>query len=152
MNMNKELIDALKLEVKAYRKVYNELFKLGQRYKAKHEKKVKAKKDKLNSLLGDYQTEADAHNAYGYEYITWEEYETICAALKGNAEKADVDDIEIVMSRIFFHLANDTLKLYQTLKYESLSDEERAEWDKQITEYKAKLKELKDKKEVSENV
>lgn len=152
MNMNKELIDALKLEVKAYEKVNNELFKLGQRYKAKHEKKVKAKKDKLNRLLGDYQTEADAHNAYGYEYITWEEYETICAALKGNAEKADVDDIEIVMSRIFFHLANNTLKLYQNLKYESLSDEERAEWDKQTAEYKAKLKELKDKKEAKENV
>ena len=100
---------------------------------------MKAKEDKLNQLLGDYQTEADAHEAYGYDLISWEEYESICAALEGNAEKADVDDVEIVMSRIFSHLANDTLKLYQTLKYESLSDEEKAEWDRQIADYKAKV-------------
>lgn len=144
--MNEEYTKALKLEVKAYDKVHNELVKLAQRYKTKHEKKVKAKEDKLNQLLGDYKTEAEAHEAYGYEYITWEEYETICAALKGNAEKADVDDVEIVMSRIFSHLATDTLKLYQTLKYESLSDEERAEWDRQSAEYKAKVEALKAKK------
>ena len=144
--MNKEYIESLKLEVKAYDKVHNELVKLAQRYQAKHEKKVKAKEDKLNQLLGDFKTEAEAHEAYGYDYITWEEYETICAALKGNAEKADVDDVEIVMSRIFLHLSRDTLKLYQTLKYESLSDEERAEWDKQVAEYKARVEARKSKK------
>ena len=143
--MNKEYIRALELEVKAYDKVHDELIKLTERYQTKHNKKVKAKEDKLNQLLGDYQTEADAHEAYGYDLISWEEYETICAALEGNAEKADVDDVEIVMSRIFSHLANDTLKLYQTLKYESLSDEEKAEWDRQIAEYKAKVEARKKK-------
>ena len=144
--MSDEYIKALKLEVKAYDKVYDEIIKLAQRYKAKHEKKVKAKEDKLNQLLGEYKSEADAHEAYGYDYITWEEYETICAALEGNAEKADVDDVEIVMSRIFFHIAKDTLKLYQTLKYESLSDEERAEWDRQTADYKARIDARKQKK------
>ena len=148
---NEEYIKALKLEVKAYDKAHNELVKLVKRYKDKHEKKVKAKEDKLNQLLGDYKTEAEAHEAYGYEYITWEEYETICAALKGNAEKADVDDVEIVMSRIFSHLATDTLKLYQTLKYESLSDEERAEWDRQVAEYKARIEARKAKKADADN-
>ena len=143
--MNKEYIRALELEAKAYDKVHDELIKLTKRYKTKHNKKVKAKEDKLNQLLGDYQTEADAHEAYGYDLISWEEYETICAALEGNAEKADVDDVEIVMSRIFSHLANDTLKLYQTLKYESLSDEEKAEWDRQIADYKAKVEARKKK-------
>lgn len=145
--MSNDYIKALNLEVKAYDKVHEELVKLTKRYRDKHEKKVKAKEDKLNQLLGDYQTEKDAHEAYGYEYITWDEYETICAALKGNAEKADVDDVEIVMSRIFSHLATDTLKLYQTLKYESLSDEERAEWDKQVAEYKARVEARKAKRE-----
>lgn len=143
--MNKEYIRALELEAKAYDKVHDELIKLTKRYQTKHNKKVKAKEDKLNQLLGDYQTEADAHEAYGYDLISWEEYETICAALEGNAEKADVDDVEIVMSRIFSHLANDTLKLYQTLKYESLSDEEKAEWDRQIADYKAKVEARKKK-------
>lgn len=137
--MNKEYIRALELEVKAYDKVHDELIKLTKRYQIKHDKKVKAKEDKLNQLLGDYQTEADAHEAYGYDFISWEEYETIRAALEGNAEKADVDDVEIVMSRIFSHLAKNTLQLYQNLKYESLSDEEKAEWDRQIAEYKAKV-------------
>lgn len=149
--MTEEYIKALELEVKAYDKVHDELIKLTKRYQAKHDKKVKTKEDKLNQLLGDYQTEADAHEAYGYDLITWEEYETICAALESNTEKADVDDVEIVMSRIFSHLANDTLKLYQTLKYESLSDEEKAEWDRRTAKYKAKVSARKAKKEAQDN-
>lgn len=148
--MNKEYIKALELEVRAYDKVYDELFKLGQRYKTKHEKKVKSKEDKLNQLLGDYKTEEDAHEAYGCEYITWEEYETICDALNGNAVKADVDDVEIVMSRIFYHLAKNTLQMYRSLKYDSLSDEEKAEWNMHVAEWNAKKEARKAKKEEAE--
>ena len=146
-----EYIRALKLEVKAYDKVHEELVKLARKYEEKHNKKVKKKLDRLNELLGEYHSEAEAHEAYGYEYITWEEYEEICEALNSNEKKADVDDVEIVASRILFHLSRDTLKLYQTLKYESLSDEEKAEWDKQAAEWKAKQEQRKKRKEGANN-
>lgn len=149
--MNAEYIKALKLEVRAYDKVHDELIKLAMKYETKHKKKAKKKEEKLNQLLGDYRTETDAHEAYGYDLITWEEYETICSALEGNAKKADEDDVEIVMSRILIHLARDTLKLYQTLKYESLSDDEKAEWDKRTEEHKAKISALNAKNEVQAN-
>ncbi len=142
-----EYIRALKLEVKAYDKVHEELVKLARKYEEKHNKKVKKKLDRLNELLGEYHSEAEAHEAYGYEYITREEYEEICEALNSNEKKANVDDVEIVASRILFHLSRDTLKLYQTLKYESLSDEEKAEWDKQAAEWKAKQEQRKKRKE-----
>ena len=144
---NNELINALKLEVKAYDKVHDELVKLAKKYEEKHNKKVKKKLDRMNELLGEYHSESEAHEAYGYDYITWEEYEEICEALNSNEKKADVDDVEIVASRILFHLSRDTLKLYQTLKYESLSDEEKAEWDKQIAEWNARKEQRKRQKE-----
>lgn len=146
-----EYIRALKLEVKAYDKVHEELVKLARKHEEKHNKKVKKKLDRLNELLGEYHSEAEAHEAYGYEYITWEEYEEICEALNSNEKKADVDDVDIVASRILFHLSRDTLKLYQTLKYESLSDEEKAEWDKQAAEWKAKQEKRKKRKEGADN-
>lgn len=144
---NNELINALKLEVKAYDKVHDELVKLAKKYEEKHNKKVKKKLDRMNELLGEYHSEAEAHEAYGYDYITWEEYEEICEALNSSKKKVDVDDVEIVASRILFHLSRDTLKLYQTLKYESLSDEEKAEWDKQVAEWNARKEQRKKQKE-----
>ena len=146
-----EYIRALKLEVKAYDKVHEEIVKLAKKYEEKHNKKVKKKLDRMNELLGEYHSEAEAHEAYGYEYITWEEYEEICEALNSNEKKADVDDVEIVASRILFHLSRDTLKLYQTLKYESLSDEEKAEWDKQAAEWNARKEQRKKPKEGADN-
>ena len=142
---NNEYLTALKLEVKAYDKAYDELIKLAQRFRAKHDKRVATKLARLNELLGEYHSEVEAHEAYGYDLISWEEYEEICEALNSNEKQADVDDVDIVVSRIMFHLAKDTLKLYQTLKYESLSDEEKAEWDKQVSEWNAR-KELRKKK------
>lgn len=146
-----EYIKGLKLEVKAYDKVHEELVKLAKRYEDKHNKKVKKKLDRMNELLGDYHSEAEAHEAYGYDLITWEEYEEICEALEGNEKKAEVDDVEIIVSRILFHLSRDTLKMYQTLKYESLSDEERAEWDKQVAEWNARKEQRKKLKEGADN-
>lgn len=136
---------ALELEVKAYDKVYDELFHLCEKFRRKHERKVKKKEEKLNQILGDYQREEDAHEAYGWGYITYEEYKYICEVIRGNAEKADVDSVDIVMSRIFAHLASDTLKLFQELKYESLSDEERLAWDESVNKQKERREAIKKK-------
>lgn len=146
-----EYIRALKLEVKAYDKVHDEIVKLAQKYADKHNKKIKKKLDRMNELLGEYHSESEAHEAYGYEYITWEEYEEICEALNTNEQKAEVDDVEIVASRILSHIAKDTLKMYQTLKYESLSDKEKTEWDKQAAEWNKRKEERKKKKERENN-
>ncbi|MDD3231450.1 MAG: hypothetical protein PHE09_19895 [Oscillospiraceae bacterium] len=71
----------LQLEIKARKELIKRLaYPLDQLTKA--DAKERSKREERTAALSEYKTQEDAHEAYGYDVITEEEYQAICEALE----------------------------------------------------------------------
>jgi hypothetical protein len=89
--------------------------------------------------LRQYSSTEEAHDAYGYGYITLAEYEQICQDFE-NAENtitpvaAARDELKSFISRIESEI--------RYFKWENLSDEEKSEIEKRNNEWRKSMKNL----------
>jgi len=65
----------------------------------KHNKKVSAaesaRRERINSLQCEYASPEEAHEAYGYDYITFEEYEAVVKFYEDKKDmEFEIEDIE----------------------------------------------------------
>ena len=79
--MKKAERNELQLEIKARKELVKRLaYPLDQLSKA--DAKERTKREERAAALSEYKTQEDAHEAYGYDLITEEEYQAICEALE----------------------------------------------------------------------
>ena len=69
--------EALKLEIQSGKVLVNEYKRLREKYAKKIEAQKNKKASKFDRLLADYPTWEDAHEAWGMDYITKTEFETL---------------------------------------------------------------------------
>lgn len=87
---------------------------------------VKAERDaRMQILLGDYQTEEDIQNAYGYEEITSDERDALLAVLEGkkNPNRSELSENEIYILELKDLICIATKRL-RDLEWDELPEEE----------------------------
>lgn len=80
---------------------------------------------RMQILLGDYQTEEDIQNAYGYEEITSDEREALLATLEGkkNPNRRELSEEEIYVLELKDLITIATKRL-RDLEWDELPEEE----------------------------
>jgi len=96
-----------------------------------------AAKEKRNEELQVYQSPEEAHDAYGYGYITWDEYQQICKDFEAadsviTPVSAARDELKSIMAKL-----NSDIRYF---KWEALSDEEKQAIEKNNEEYRNQFK------------
>ena len=85
----KEQID-LNLELRADKRLYGRLKTLRRYYQEKRDKVMEQRRERVEQMLGDYPTEQEAHEAYGYDMISEDEYTQILEAIeKGHQVRSE---------------------------------------------------------------
>ena len=85
-----------------------------------------AREERQKTLLGDYQTEDDVMDAYGYEMITQDECRELsdCMRAQRDPSKADLREDELYLLELQQILRAASVRL-QTLKWEDLPEAEK---------------------------
>lgn len=134
-------IEAAKLDVAACKYLKQQLSSMRTKITKRREAAVKVKIDRVNELLGEYATLEEAHEAYGYDCITEEEYEELKQAFEHGISEAEADDTDSVVIKWlndFIRRLNDNINIGE---YELLSPAEKAEHDKRIENFNAQQEE-----------
>ena len=71
--MTKKEQSDLDLELRADKRLLGRLKTLRKHYQEKRDRTVEQRRERIKQLLGDYPTERDAQEAYGYDIISEEE-------------------------------------------------------------------------------
>ena len=96
----KERIKDLKIELKARKLVLAKLETALKPLQAKAERQRTDRAVRREVLLGEYKTYDEAHEAYGYGYITEKEFEEIVDFLENSQKKVDAPDAEAIAASI----------------------------------------------------
>ena len=99
-------------------------------------------------LLG-YESDDDAHDAFGYDLITYAEYEAICSRLRGAALPQEKSEKQAVYD-ILFEFASSLKTEARDLEWASLADEEKEKIRREQAEYEAGRKAKKEAKQAGE--
>ena len=104
-----------------------------------------ARDERTAQILGDYKTEQDIQDAYGYDLITDDERICLLAALEGDKNPIKT---ELTESEIYALEINDLLQQMQRrlhdLEWEELPSEEKARITQVQEERRSRLKALKE--------
>lgn len=134
-------VEAAKLDVAACKYLKQQLSSMRTKITKRREATVKVKTGRVNVLLGEYATLEEAHEAYGYDCITEEEYEELKQAFEHGISEAEADDTDSVIVKWlndFIRRLNDNINIGE---YELLSPTEKAERDKRTDEFNAQQEE-----------
>ena len=103
-----------------------------------------ARDERTAQILGDYKTEEDIQDAYGYELITDDERIALLAGLEGvkNPVKSELTENEIYAFEIN-ELLQQTQRRLHDLEWEELPPEEKARITNAQAEGHARLKALR---------
>jgi len=143
--MTKKEQSDLDLELRADKRLLGRLKTLRKHYQSRHNKIMDQRRAHVAQLLGDYPTERDAQEAYGYDMISEGEYETILAAIeKGEQEVvADSEDsIIVVWLNMWIHAVDNEI---QELTYQRMTPAEKEAHDQSVEDWKKHIEELRKK-------
>ena len=96
----KERIKDLKIELKARKLVLAKLETALKPLQAKAERQRTDRAVRREVILGEYKTYDEAHEAYGYGYITEKDFEEIVDFLENSQKKVDAPDAEAIAASI----------------------------------------------------
>ena len=136
------------MEIDACKTVLNELERLIDRYRRRADKEAAKRREEFELVMG-YRSEAEIQDAYGWGYITREQYERYIDIFRAGSDALE-QHTPTVTERAFAILSNirvDLMAEQQDYRYEAMSpDELRAEIKRQQDaerEWKTRMDELK---------
>lgn len=100
MKKAKDEIKDLRIELKARKLVLAKLETALKPLQAKADRQHTNRAVRREVLLRDYKTYDEAHEAYGYGYITKKEFEEIVDFLESSQKKVDAPDAEAIAASI----------------------------------------------------
>ena len=143
--MTKKEQSDLDLELRADKRLYGRLKTLRRHYQEKRDKVMEQRRERVEQMLGDYPTEQEAHEAYGYDIISEDEYTQILEAIEKGHQVVEAESEESIISawldmwiRALDHDINE-------LTYQLMTPEEKAAHDKSVQDWKDHIEELKKK-------
>lgn len=128
-----------KTELAALKKICGHLETVAEKYAAKHAEIVNANMALLQS--GDYTTEQDIMEAYGWNAITEEEKDTLLAALESGKEAANVDTVWSVAARILRKDVSGYKAEISEIEYQLMSPAEKKKYDEANAKFQAEQEE-----------
>ena len=143
--MTKKEQSDLDLELRADKRLLGRLKTLRKHYQEKRDRTVEQRRERIKQLLGDYPTERDAQEAYGYDIISEEEYSEILVAIKKGQQEVDAESEESIIITwldMWIHALDHDI---HELTYQLMTPEEKAAHDKSVQDWKDHIEELKKK-------
>ena len=143
--MTKKEQSDLDLELRADKRLLGRLKTLRKHYQEKRDRTVEQRRERIKQLLGDYPTERDAQEAYGYDIISEEEYSEILVAIKKGQQEVDAESEESIIITwldMWIHALDHDIN---ELTYQIMTPEEKAAHDKSVQDWKDHIEELKKK-------
>ena len=95
--MTADMIKGIRMEFMADKRLLGRLKTLRKHYQEKRDRTVEQRRERIKQLLGDYPTERDAQEAYGYDIISEEEYSEILVAIKKGQQEVDAESEESII-------------------------------------------------------
>ena len=138
---NKEEIKDLKIELKARKLVLAKLESALKPLAAKAERHRVDRAVRRETLLGEYKTYDEAHEAYGYGYISEKEFEEIAEFLESSQKKVDAPDAEAIAADILKGWIKIMKSDIDHFEFELKSPEEREEIRRKNEEFRLKQEE-----------
>ena len=138
---NKEEIKGLKIELKARKLILAKLESALKPLAAKAERQRIDRAVRRETLLGEYKTYDEAHEAYGYGYISEKEFEEITKFLESSQKKVDVPDAEAIAADILKGWIKITKSDIDHFEFELKSPEEQEEIRRKNEEFRLKQEE-----------
>lgn len=140
----KEQID-LNLELRADKRLYGRLKTLRRYYQEKRDKVMEQRRERVEQMLGDYPTEQEAHEAYGYDMISEDEYTQILEAIEKGHQVVEAESEESIISAWLDMWICALDHDINELTYQLMTPEEKASHDKSVQEWKDHVEELRKK-------
>ena len=140
----KEQID-LNLELRADKRLYGRLKTLRRYYQEKRDKVMEQRRERVEQMLGDYPTEQEAHEAYGYDMISKDEYTQILEAIEKGHQVVEAESEESIISAWLDMWICALDHDINELTYQLMTPEEKAAHDKSVQDWKDHIEELKKK-------
>lgn len=129
----KELRDNL-LEIEALKYLHKQLSTMATKLEKKHNTIIAERKAKVLELVSQYSSLEEAHEEYGWGYLSEEEYEIIQRAFKQSEDvEAEYTPESLAAFRLrdFLRTCN---SIKASLEYDCMTDTEKAEYNKQLYE------------------
>ena len=143
--MTADMIKGIRMELMADKRLLGRLKTLRKHYQEKRDRTVEQRRERIKQLLGDYPTERDAQEAYGYDIINEEEYSEILAAIKKGQQEVDAESEEyIIITWLDMWILALDHDIHE-LTYQLMTPEEKASHDKSVQDWKDHIEELKKK-------
>lgn len=141
----------IQLEIKARKELIKRLaYPLDQLIKA--DAKERAKREERAAALSEYKTKEEAHDAYGYDLITYDEYQAICEALEAGekyvAETMTPVSLAMKILRDFIRRMESESR---SLEFELLSPEEQAKRIEAAEKQREEMKARRERRNSHEN-
>jgi len=127
MTKSKDEIKDLKIELKARQLVLSKLETALKPIEAKAKRQHTDRAVRRETMLREYKTYDEAHEAYGYGYITQKEFEEITALLENSQKIVDKPDAEAIAASIIKHWIKTTKSDIYYFEFELKSPEEQEE-------------------------
>ena len=137
----REEIKDTKIELKARKLVLAKLESALKPLAAKAERNRVDRAVRRETLLGEYKTYEEAHEAYGYGYISEKEFEEITEFLESSQKKVDAPDAEAIAADILKGWIKLTKSDIDHLEFELKSPEEQEEIRRKKEEFRIEQEE-----------
>ena len=134
--MTADMIKGIRMELMADKRLLGRLKILRKHYQEKRDRTVEQRRERIKQLLGDYPTERDAQEAYGYDIISEEEYSEILVAIKKGQQEVDAESEESIIINwldMWIHALDHDIN---ELTYQIMTPEEKAAHDKSVQDWK----------------
>lgn len=130
-----EAKEEFKLELAACKYLKQQLSTMRTKLQKRRDATVSERMSRVYELLGEYNTLEEAHEDFGYDFITEEEYKDLEEAFESGeiaALKDDVDSLAVSWLNRFIKNLNDEIYYYQ---YALMSPKEQEAYDKKIAKW-----------------
>lgn len=149
--MKKTERNELQLEIKARKELVKRLaYPLDQLAKA--DAKERTKREERAAALSEYKTQEEAHEAYGYDIITEEEYRAICDAIEAGEKYVTetMTPVSLAM-KILRDLIRRMESESRSLEFELLSPEEQAKRMEAAEKHREEMAARRERRKTNEN-
>lgn len=133
--MNEEI----KLELKAVKKVITRLESSYKEYTKKHEERAAA----LKKLIDEYATAEEAQDAYGWGFITEDQYDLIREAFSEQDKAMDAPTEFSVSAKIIGSFIKELKDSARFMEYELMTPEQKLKHDENVEAHRRQLEEIK---------
>ena len=128
-------IEYSKLNLASCKYLVKLLTTMRTRIQKHRDKNIALKLSHANELLGEYKTPEEAHEAYGWGYLSLDDYELLKEKFEtgvNNAEKPDIDSMSISWLNDFIKRLKDNISIEE---YELMTPEQKRIHDENIEKF-----------------